>query len=120
VDFGSLDEETRRRLRRATRRDVRIAADVEIILRSGKRFSKGTAIIRNVSLRGALIGKLVLRKRVLPAEWFRIRVEFRSRDYRGVGALCKPVRFGGGSEFEIAVEFDDLWAGSRGTRRKKK
>ena len=46
----------RRYLRRWSRRDVRIAADVDILLHNNKKFTSGVAIIRNISLRGALIG----------------------------------------------------------------
>jgi len=106
------DLDPRRYLRRWSRKDVRILADVEILLRDGRRFTRGTAIVRNISLRGALIGRLVLRKRCLPAEWFRIRASFRTPKYRGIGALCRPIRFGQGEGFELAVEFDDFWARS--------
>ncbi len=110
----------RRYLRRWSRRDVRIAADVDILLHNNKKFTTGVAIIRNISLRGALIGRMVLKKQVLPASWFRIRVNFKSDEYKGIGALCRPIRFGRGDEFELAVEFEDFWARTDVKRKKKK
>ena len=119
-------QRVRRTLRQWTRRDVRIPAEVEVLLRDGKVFTRGTGIIRNISLKGALLGRLVLKKQYLPAQWFRVKLRFRSAKYRGIGALCRPVRFGVGDEFEIAVRFEDFWARTdstdtkRRTRRKRK
>ena len=109
-----LAPEAKQYLRSWERQNVRIPADVEILLRSGRTHTKGTAIVRNISYRGALIGKLTLRKQTLPAKWFRIRVRFRADDYKGIGALCRPVRFGQEDEFELAVEFEDFWARADG------
>ncbi len=89
---------------------MNIAAKVEIVTLDGKRFTTGTAIIRDVSLRGARLGRIVLKKASLPAKSFRIRLLFKSAQYRGIGALCRPIRFGKGPEFELAVEFEDFWA----------
>ena len=123
-------EETRRfrrTLRKWIRRDVRIPVEIEILLRNGRIFTRGAGIIRNISLKGALLGRMVLKRQYLPAEWFRLRIRFKSPEYRGIGALCLPVRFGSNPEFELAVQFDDFWARTdetkkhtRRTKRKKK
>ena len=102
--------EVRKYFRRWSRNSVNIAARVEIITLDGKKFTSGTAIIRDVSLRGARLGRIVLKKASFPAKTFRIRLFFKSEQYRGIGALCRPIRFGNGPEFELAVEFEDFWA----------
>jgi hypothetical protein len=110
--------EGRNYLRRWMRNDVRIPADVEIVTSDGRVFTRGTAVIRDVSLKGARLGRLRLRKPFLPIRPFRIRLAFRTPRYRGIGALCRPVRFGAGPEFELGVEFEDFWAGAEaGARR---
>jgi len=96
--------------RKWARNTVHIAAKMEIVTLDGKKFTTGTAIIRDVSLRGARLGRMVLKRRCLPAQSFRIKLLFRSEKYKGIGALCRPIRFGKGPEFELAVEFEDLWA----------
>ncbi|MFN3487188.1 MAG: hypothetical protein ACK44W_17115, partial [Planctomycetota bacterium] len=88
---------------------------VEIVTGDGKVFTRGTAVIRDVSLKGALLGRLRLRKPFLPIRPFRIRLAFRTPRYRGIGALCRPVRFGAGADFELGVEFEDFWASAEST-----
>ena len=107
--------ESRRYARRWARNAVDLPAQVEILV-GGKRWTTGTAIVRDVSLRGARLGRLKLVKASLPVKNFRIQLTFRSGRYRGVGALCRPVRFGAGPEFELAVEFEDFWASTDGVR----
>ncbi len=102
--------EVRKYFRRWARNAVHIPAKVEIVTLDGKKFTTGTAVIRDVSLRGARLGRIALKKASFPARAFRIRLLFKSVRYRGIGALCRPIRFGKGSEFELAVEFEDFWA----------
>jgi hypothetical protein len=101
-------------LRRWNRRKVSVPAKLEIILiENGKRFTTGTAIMRNISLNGALLGRVVLKKAVLPAKRFKIHLTFNLRQYKGVGAVARPVHFGNHEkEFELGVEFLDLWIGT--------
>lgn len=106
--MSSLD--ARRYFRRWGRNEVNLPAKVEILVGQGKKFTSGTATIRNVSLRGALLTQIKLKKAVLPAATFKVRLTFSSTKYRGIGALCRPIRFGRGLEFELAVEFEDFWA----------
>jgi hypothetical protein len=100
----------RRSFRRWARNEVNLPVRLEILVAGGRRFTTGSAVLRDVSLKGARLGRLALRRQALPARPFTIRLQFKSRDYRGVGALCRPVRFGRGPEFELAVEFEDFWA----------
>ena len=102
--------EVRKYFRRWSRNSVHIPAKVEIITLDGKKFSTGTAVIRDVSLRGALLTQIKLKKSVLPASSFQVKLTFSSDKYKGIGALCRPIRFGRGSDFELAVEFVDFWA----------
>ena len=107
--------ESRRYARRWARNAVDLPARVEILV-DGKRWTIGTALVRDVSLRGARLGRLKLGRDSLPVRTFRIRLTFPSGRYRGVGAVCRPVRFGPGPEFELAVEFEDFWASADGAR----
>lgn len=112
---AKLTAESRRYARRWARNAVDLPAVVEIWV-GAKRWTTGTAIVRDVSLRGARLGRLKLKKDSLPARAFKIRLTFRSGRYRGVGAVCRPVRFGGGADFELAVEFEDFWASADATK----
>ena len=107
--------ESRRYARRWARNAVDLPAQVEILV-GGKRWTAGTAVVRDVSLRGARLGRLKLQKASLPIQLFQIRLTFKSGRYRGVGAVCRPVRFGAGPDFELAVEFEDFWASTDGAR----
>ena len=98
----------REHLRDWSRNAVNVPTRLEVLV-GPRRFTTGSAIIRNISFKGALLGKLVLKKQFLPARTFRIRLHFSSPKYRGIGALCKPVRFGDGKAFELGVAFENLW-----------
>lgn len=108
----------RRSFRRWARNEVNLPVQLEIVIEGGKTFTKGTAILRDVSLRGGRLSQLVLKKQALPARTFTILLHFRAEAYRGIGALCRPIRFGRGEEFEIAVEFEDFWASATDARAK--
>ena len=108
IKSPSLD--ARRYFRRWGRNEVNLPAKVEILTPDGKRFTDGSAVIRDVSLRGALLTRIKLKKAVLPASSFKVRLTFSSAKYKGIGALCRPIRFGRGLDFELAVEFEDFWA----------
>ncbi len=105
-----LSTPAHRYFRKWVRNTVNLSAKLEILTLDGKIFTTGSAIVRDVSLRGARLGRIVLKKPYLPAKVFKIRLNFRSDKYQGIGALCRPIRFGMGAEFELAVEFEDLWA----------
>jgi hypothetical protein len=104
--------DVRRYFRRWARNAVNIPTKLEIVTLDGRKHTQGTAIIRDVSLRGARLGRIVLKKASFPAKAFRLKLYFRPERYRGIGALCRPIRFGRGPEFELAVEFEDFWAGA--------
>ena len=108
VKSGGL--EARRYFRRWVRNEINLPAKVEILTARGKKFTEGSAVIQDVSLRGALLTQIKLKKSCLPAESFKVRLTFSSAKYKGIGALCRPIRFGRGEVFELAVEFEDFWA----------
>lgn len=106
----STGADARRYFRRWVRNELNLPAKVEILGPAGKKVNEGTTVIRDVSLRGALLTRIKLKKPVLPASTFQVRLTFSPEKYKGIGALCRPIRFGRGSEFELAVEFVDFWA----------
>ncbi len=101
--------DTRRYFRNWARNAVSLPAKIEIRTEDGKLFTSGSAIIRDISLKGALLAKMVLKRGALPAAVFRFHMEFKSAEMAGIGAVARPIRWGQGREFEIAVEFEDLW-----------
>ena len=106
--------EVRKYFRRWSRNPVSLRSKLEILTADGRRWTTGTAVIRDLSLRGARLGKIVLRRSALPARSFQIRLAFQSQHSKRIGALCRPIRFGHGPDFELAVEFVDFWTGTAG------
>ena len=99
-----------RYIRRWERKKIVIPCKVALILEeSGKVYTRGSALIRNISLTGALLGKIVLQKPSLPIKPFKIRLEFNSTRYMGIGATAKPVHFGKTKIFELGIAFEELW-----------
>lgn len=102
-------------LRRWARKSIRVPTRIQIILDGvggkGKIYTSGTAVVANISFTGALLREIKLRKRSLPAEKFKIRLDFDMKEYKGIGAVAQPVHFGRGKRFELGVEFVDLWVG---------
>lgn len=99
-----------RRLREWSRRAVSIPARVSIFAdRANRPFNTGTAIVRNISLSGCLLGRIVLKRKVLPASRFTVHIDFRLPGHEGIGAIGRPVHFGTGKEFEIGIAFEDFW-----------
>ena len=106
----AVGPDARRYFRRWARNEVHLPAKLEILTAAGKKFTEGSTVIRDVSLRGALLTKIKLKKSSLPASNFRVRLTFSSPKYKGIGAICRPIRFGRGQDFQLAVEFEDFWA----------
>ena len=57
-----------------------------------------------------LLAKFMLKKKALPAEQFTLHLRMAGNRYKGIGAICVPVRFGTGKDFELAVSFKEMWA----------
>ena len=96
--------------REFARRKVSIPAQLVIRLPDGKKFSQGTARVKDISLKGALLSNIRLDKKVFPARKFYLELSFTSNKYSGIHARCAPVRFGSGKRFELGVRFINLWA----------
>jgi hypothetical protein len=92
------------------RREVNLPARITIKLRNGKKFDSGLVMVRDISLKGALLAKFMLKKACLPAQYFTIHLQMAGSHYKGIGAICVPVRFGTGTDFELAVSFKEMWA----------
>ena len=107
------DPDFQRHFRRYLRKAVDLKARVEILTGKGHTYTSGTAIVRDVSLKGARLGGFSLKKSSFPAAPFVIRLQVTSEKFSSLGGICRPVRFGHGDEFELAVEFEDLWIGTR-------
>ncbi len=107
-------------LRRWTRTKVSIPTKVDVILQGGKKYTSGSAMIRDISLKGARLGKFVLKKPSLPVRPFVFHLHFKAAKYEGVGAVAKPIRFGEGNGFEIVVLFEDFWATTNDKPPRKK
>ena len=97
-----------RHVRKFVRNAINVPTRVEILLEDGQIFTTGTALIRDISLRGARIGQISLKKHCLPCEVFRVFLSFRSPETEGIEAMGRPVRFTSVKEFELAIEFDDI------------
>ena len=99
-----------RYMRRWERRGIVIPCKVSIVLEdSGMIYTRGMAVIRNISLTGALLGRIVLKKPSLPIKHFKIRLEFDTDKYSGTGATAKPIHFGKAKAFELGIAFEELW-----------
>ncbi len=108
-------------LRRWARNKVSIPSKVDVVLESGKKYTSGTTLIRDISLKGARLGKFVLKKPSLPVRPFVFHLHFQTTRYEGVGAVARPLRFGEGNGFEIIVHFEEFWAttGEKAKTKKK-
>ncbi len=110
ADRSILVEDARLYRREWLRNVVRIPADVVVILDRGKRrFTTGTGEIRDISLKGARLVNLRLKKAALPLVPFHLHLRFRGKRYDGIEARCVPRRFVIGEEPELGVQFVDLW-----------
>ena len=97
------------RVRKFARNVINLPGKIEIHYEDGSLFTTGTAVVRDMSVKGARLGKILLRRQMLPAARFWIQLTFEDAQYQGIGAICRPVRFGPGKEFELAVEFENFW-----------
>ncbi|MBI4563742.1 MAG: PilZ domain-containing protein [Planctomycetes bacterium] len=94
--------------RRFSRTPIEVPARIEIHSLAGGRFTSGFATVRDISLKGARLGDIDLEGKFLPCAPFRIHLTLPSTVCPGTRAICRPVRFGTGDAFEIAVEFEDF------------
>jgi transcriptional regulator with XRE-family HTH domain len=102
-DLGSLKHDHRRR---HERKSTAIAVELLIYLKEGQLYDSGTAILRNVSLSGALLGALVLPQKSIPVQLKAIGIRALEGPLKDVEILGRPVRLVHAKEgVEIAIEF---------------
>ena len=94
------------RFRAASRRNVRIRCDIEILMRNMRKFDVGRATVVNVSATGMLLSNFKLPGKVLPVKPFLVRIRFRNRDLAGLTILAEPVRIATtNGRFGLGVRF---------------
>lgn len=108
-EFKTLFEQELEDVRRYKRNEVSIEAKIRILDPARKKIDEGTARVKNVSLKGALLGEFKIRKNGLPIRPFLIELHMSGKKYQGINAVCRPVRFEKGEDFGIGVEFEELW-----------
>lgn len=94
--------------RERDRKNVAIRCEVELVLRNGKIIDSGRASIKNLSANGALLSNFSLKKKVLPAKPFRIRLRMLTKEFQGITVKCLPVRLEVEDGFGIGVKFQDI------------
>jgi hypothetical protein len=93
--------------RRHERKDTVLLLEVSIYLASGQLHHRGTAVMRNVSLSGALLGGLVLPTKDIPAEAHRMGIRLLEGPLKDQEIRCRVVRYIHRFEgSEVALEFE--------------
>ncbi len=116
TDRTILVEDSRLYRREWQRNAVRIPAEVLIILDGEtKPFTTGTGEVRDISLKGARLTRLRLKKAALPLAPFHLHLRFSGKRYEGIEARCIPRRFVIGDDPELGVQFVDLWVNTGAT-----
>jgi transcriptional regulator with XRE-family HTH domain len=104
-DFGRLKYHHRRG---ATRKAVPIPLELSIYNSDGTLFDKGAAIIKDVSLSGALLTAVVLPQQSIPLRPHTIGIRMLDGVLKGVEIMARPIRLahsGQGLGMNLAVEF---------------
>ena len=94
--------------RSCERRDVNVKAEIEIVLKGGRIFAKGEAVIRNLSFAGALLGDVMTTTGHLPMEPFFARLTIQDKSGDRVGFKADFVRIQSGGNLEFGIQFDRL------------
>jgi len=105
-DVGGLKREHRRVHERQA---SAMAVLFRLYLENGKHFDSGTAVLRNVSLSGALLGAIVLPRKAIPVHPFLLGFHAPQGPLNDVEIVGRPVRLVHTSEgIEIAMEFQGI------------
>lgn len=94
--------------RKTRRTSVEIECELKVTLMTGVLVDTGTAIVRNVSPSGALIGSIKLANGSLPLQPFRISLSLKGEQYKGINIETTPVRLApevGG----LGVKFEEIF-----------
>lgn len=102
-DFGRLKHSHKRV---HARRDVALPLELTIYTADGTLFDRGTAVVKNISLSGALLSALVLPRQSFPLVPHTIGIRLLEGPLKDVEILSRPVRFAPRAEgLDLAVEF---------------
>ena len=105
-DFGTIRRPFKREHGRS---EVNAAAEVTVTLEDGTVFDSGVAVVRNLSVGGALLSDIRLTRQVLPLRNFSILVKFRDiPELAGLIGECEMMRMAGSTdtgEPELGVHF---------------
>ena len=105
-DFDTIRRPFKREHGRA---EVNAPAEVTVTLEDGTVFDSGEAVVRNLSVGGALLTGMRLTRQVLPLQNFTILMKFRDiPELAGLIGECEIVRMAGSSdsgEPELGVHF---------------
>ncbi len=78
--------------RRHERKDTRLFLELSLYLEDGRLQHRGNAVMRNVSLSGALLGGLILPGQGIPAEAQRMGIRLLEGPLKGQEILCRVIR----------------------------
>ena len=93
--------------RRHERRETVLFLELSIYLANGRLHHRGSAVARNVSLSGALLGGVILPTERIPAEPHRIGIRLLEGPLKDQEILCRVVRYFHRSDgSEVALEFE--------------
>ena len=102
-DFGRLKFHHRRN---HPRKEMSIPLEVSIYNEDGTLFDKGGAMIKDVSLSGALLTGVMLPQQVIPLRPHTIGIRMLDGVLKGVEILARPIRLShSGPAINLAVEF---------------
>jgi len=107
-DVGLLRHAHRRT---CSRKQVKIQADVVFYLEDGSLFDRGKAIVREISLSGALLSDVTLPRRVFPAAPFRAVLRIRIGKSHEVAG--RVVRLLHGAGLQLGIKFVELAPAAR-------
>ncbi len=93
--------------RRHERKETVLFLELSIYLDDGRLHHRGNAVMRNVSLSGALLGGVVLPTKSIPPEAHRIGIRLLEGPLRDQEIRCRVVRYIHREEgSEVALEFE--------------
>jgi len=93
--------------RRHPRKETILFLEIAVYHDSGRLLDRGTAVMRNVSLSGALLGGVVVPAGSIPGHGFRIGIRLLEGELQSQEILCRVVRSRQRTEgLEVALEFE--------------
>lgn len=88
------------------RKPSKLPADMTVYVDGETVFDKGSTIVENLSLSGALLTRIQTKKASFPLRPFLIHLRFKNKNYRGIRAVCRAVRLSVvDGELKVGVSF---------------